>query len=56
MPTIIARQTRDEDFIKKLAAAVDQFLSALDEAKLRLIADGHFKAEQLGAIRGLKVA
>lgn len=36
MPPALVRQHRDEDFIKKLAECVDQFLEYLDEAKYKL--------------------
>lgn len=36
LPPALVRQTRDEKFIIALAAAVDQFLEAMDEAKEKL--------------------
>jgi hypothetical protein len=36
LPPALVRVHRDEEFIGKLAAAVDQFLSFLDESKLKL--------------------
>lgn len=36
LPPALVRQTRDEAFIKLLAAAVEQFLNAMDEAKVAL--------------------
>ena len=40
--TVIVRQRRDEAFIAKLAAAIDQFLDYLDESKLKLQQFGYF--------------
>lgn len=56
LPSALVRFDRDEEFITKLDAAFDQFLSMLDEMKLKLVRDGHFSAEQMGTIAGLKVA
>ena len=36
LPPALVRQHRDEKFIKELAAAVKQFLDAMDEAKEKL--------------------
>lgn len=45
MPPALVRQARDEVFIKALAAAVDQFISYMEESKEKLIRRGLFKAE-----------
>lgn len=42
MPPAIARQERDDAFIAKLAACVEQFLAYVDECKLRLVRRGYF--------------
>jgi hypothetical protein len=53
LPPALVRQHRDEEFIAKLAAAVDQFLSFVVECKLRLAAMGYIDAPD---VAGLKIA
>lgn len=53
MPSALVRQVRDEPFIAALASAVDQFLSFMDESKLRLQRLGMFPDE---VIPSLKIA
>jgi exodeoxyribonuclease (lambda-induced) len=43
LPPALVRQARDEEFIAKIAAAVGQFLSYLDECKVKLNQHGLFE-------------
>jgi hypothetical protein len=51
MPNALVRVQRDEEFIGKLAAAVEQFISMLDEMKLKLQKRGLFLDEEISPLR-----
>jgi hypothetical protein len=51
LPNALVRQYRDEKFIAALAAAVDQFLSFMDECKLRLAQAGYIDAPNVPGLR-----
>jgi hypothetical protein len=51
LPEALVRQVRDEKFIAALAAAVDQFLSFIDESKLKLMELGLFAGEKIPNLR-----
>jgi hypothetical protein len=53
LPNALVRIPRDEDFIGKLAAAVDQFLSFMDESKLTLQRYGLFKDFKAPTLRAI---
>lgn len=44
---VLTRFERDEAFIGKLAAAVDQFINYLDECRLKLVAGGYLAPERM---------
>lgn len=41
LPPVLIRFERDEEFISKLASAVDQFIEYLSECRVKLIANGY---------------
>jgi hypothetical protein len=47
MAPVLIRFQRDEPFIARLAAVVDQFISYLDECRLRLVAGGYLSPERM---------
>ncbi len=47
LPPVLIRFERDEEFIAKLAAAVDQFIEYLYECRLKLVATGYLSAERV---------
>lgn len=51
LPPALVRQYRDEKFIKDLAAAVRQFVDAIDEAKQKLTKVGLFEGFELPLLR-----
>lgn len=51
LPPALVRQVRDEKFIALLAAAVEQFLNAMDEAKVKLQRFGLFEGFQQPELR-----
>lgn len=54
MPSTILRVARDEEYIEKLASAVNEFLLFVDKTKRQLIDAGHFEKGTFGSF--LKVA
>lgn len=55
LPAALVRQHRDEEFIKRLAAALEQFLSYIDEMKLKLVKLGYMDAKDVPGL-GILVA
>ena len=47
LPPVLIRFERDEAFIEKLAATVDQFINYLDECRLKLVAGGYLSPERM---------
>ncbi len=56
MPSTILRVARDDGYILKLEEAVNQFLSFVDETKLKLIDLGYFEKGEFDSFADLKVA